>query len=388
MNEDRLRQIVASTLGTQDVEDAEFDSHMSVMLMLAIEPELGRQFNDDELGMLTSWDSIRRVVLAPHYYKALVLDADGTLWGGILGEGGATMDDRFTEAQQTYRKLAQRGVLLCLATKNNLTDVKEALSRDGMALSYTSFVTIEAGWVAKPDMLRSIAGELNIGLDAIVFVDDSTFECESVRTQLPEVHVVQVPADLDEYPRVAREVAALFPEMVDTNKTEEYRALAAAEATRPEYANEAEFLASLDMQVWVNCNRPDEIPRIAELCRKANQFNLTTKRYVEADIRVLMDEAHVYSIHYADRFGDQGIVGVVVIQGQEIDTFILSCRILGRGVERKVWDLIETPDKPMYAEYIPTAKNGQVSDLWYRLGMNLIHADPDGSRRYAGWPHG
>jgi FkbH-like protein len=302
------------------------------------------------------------------------------------------VDDRFTDVQQTYRALSQRGVLLCLATKNDLSDVKEALGRDGMALTYTSFVHIEAGWHSKPDMLRMIAGELNIGLDAIVFVDDSTFECESVRAQLPEVCVVQVPADLDEYPRVASEVAALFPAMVDTSKTEEYRALAASKATRAEYATEAEFLRSLGMRVWANCNQRSEVGRIAELTQKANQFNLTTQRYTEDQIRGLMGHGRVYSLHYSDRFGDQGIIGVVILTDGQIDTFILSCRILGRGVERMVWshildDATEDEQSVLTASYIPTAKNGQVADLWERLGMELLRQEPNGTRIYVGWPH-
>ena len=207
-----------------------------------------------------------------------------------------------------------------------------------------------------------------------MFVDDSPFECAYVRAQLPMVKVVQVPADLAEYQRVVREIADLFPTLVDTSKTEQYHALAAAEKTRPQFATEAQFLMSLGIEVELHCDQYDEIPRIAELTQKANQFNLTTHRYTEDQIAELMAKGYVYSINVKDKFGDQGLVGVVIVESGRIDTFLLSCRVLGRGIERAIWNPIidtmrEIGWKWVTAQYNPTSKNEQVRGFWPSLGF-------------------
>ncbi len=393
MNEERLRQIVAQRLGLQpdDLTDetnsetcSALDSHGSMEVMLAVEEEWDRQFNDDEIGMLTSWPAIRDIVLGtPHFLKALVLDADGVLWAGVIGEGRIVP---FPNAQETYLALKKRGVLLCLATRNNQADVDAAFAFEGMVLRQEDFAVLECGWHNKTESLQRIAETLNIGLDSLVFVDDSQFECEAVRQQLPEVTVLHCPTKLAL--GVAREAAALFPTMVDTSKTEEYRARGAAEATRPAFATEAEFLASLDIKVGLRKNRRVDSARVAELCQKANQFNLTTKRHTLADIRAFMDDPQtdVYSVTYKDRFGDQGITGVVIIGDGNVDTFLLSCRILGRGVEDEVWGQIsDSSEGGMFtASYVPTPKNMQVRNLWDRLGMNLLREEPNGTRLYVG----
>jgi FkbH-like protein len=382
MTEDRLREILADILGipAESISDATsvetvngFDSLTVMQLCLAVEGETSYQFTDDEIATLTSWPNIKAAIKAHEsgmvqtFYKALVLDADNTLWQGILGEGGITMTPEFVAAQRVYLALKERGVILAIASKNEQHDLELAM-HGVMPLTGSAITLIRGGWGNKVASLRDIAKTLNIGLDAIVFVDDSAFECEYVRSHLPEVKVVQVPKDIADYPRVAQEIAALFPTLVDVAKTDEYRALAAAERTRPQFETEEEYLASLGIEVEIHCNRSDEIPRIAELTQKANQFNLTTHRFTEDQIKAqIVLHSDVYSLSYRDKFGDQGIVGVIILIGHEVDTFLLSCRVLGRGVEFAPWESIGLGE--VRAEYAPTEKNGQVADFWSKVGL-------------------
>ena len=405
MTEDRLREIVAAAISNAkvqfsaaDITDetstdtvATFDSHAVMSMALEWENEVDYQLSDDEISTLTSWPNILSVLLSHEtgntvaFYKALVLDADGTLWGGIAAEGGAQVTATFCEVQAIYRGMGGRGVILAIATKNEPGEVEAVLNAPEGFLEVDDFTLIHSGWGNKVLSLRDIAKTLNIGLDAIVFVDDSSFECEYVRSHLPEVKVVQVPKNIADYPRVAREVADLFPTLVDVAKTDEYRALAAAERTRPQFTSEAEYLSSLGMVVTLHCNIRDEIPRIAELTQKANQFNLTTRRYTEADIASWMDRGYVYSVHVKDKFADQGLTGVVIIEQGKVDTFLLSCRILGRGIEKALWGpILETMRdigwKWIMAAYVPSGKNEQVRSFWSdlgfepRIGGEWIHA--------------
>ena len=403
MNEARLREIMAEALSDakhtvrpEEITDttcigfpASYDSHAVMMIVMGIETEADFTFSDAEVSTLTSWPNVKAAVAAHEkgaeapFYKALVLDADGTLWGGILGEGGITKEPAYVEAQKVYLSLQQRGVLLCLASKNEKEELQEALSLGGMPLRPEHFTVIRDGWGNKVASLKAIAKQLKISLDSIVFVDDSPFECEYVRAQLPMVKVVQVPAKLADYPRVSREVAALFPTMVDTSKTTQYRALAAAEATRPQFASEEDYLASLDIEVEIHCNRRDEIERIAELTQKSNQFNLTTIRYAPEVIESLMDLNHIYTLTVRDKFGDQGLCGVLITKGSTVEAFLLSCRVLGRGIEFSPWQMLGFLGA-LTACYIPTAKNGQVEDFWDRVGLFRANKGPMNIQGYMG----
>jgi FkbH-like protein len=382
MTEDRLREILADILGIppESISDATsvetvngFDSLTVMRLVMAVEEHVDFQFSDDEIATLTSWPNIKAAIKAHEsgtvqaFYKALVLDADNTLWDGIWSEGGGAVTTPYYLAQEAFLALQQRGVILCMASKNEPNEIGVAMDRAAMVLHDEHFTVIQGGWGNKVASLRDIAKKLNIGLDAMVFVDDSPFEVEYVRSHLPEVKVVQVPKNLADYPRVAQEVAALFPTLVDSSKTEEYRALAAAERTRPQFTSETEYLSSLEIEVEIHLNRTDEIPRIAELCQKVNQFNLTTVRHTEADIAEIMQYGHVYSLSVKDKFGDQGLCGVLIFVEPAVENFMLSCRVLGRGIEYSPWQALHLGY--VTAQYIPTPKNEQVRTFWGRVGL-------------------
>jgi len=388
MDEQRLREILAHEIHVEpeDITDdtsnmtVKWDSLIVMNLVFAVEARTDLLLEDDTIATLTSWLALKAAVLqngsdviqnVVPFRKVLVLDADGTLWEGIAGEGGARTSAITLERQADVLRLKERGVLLAVASKNDTGTVAGVLSMPEMHLNADDFVAIEEGWDDKSTMLRRIAQRLNVGLDSMVFLDDSPFEREAVSSQLPMVDVPPPDMKLD----------TLFPTMVDTSKTAQYHALAAAEKTRPQFETEEDFLASLGMKVVVRLNERSEAPRIAELTQKVNQFNLTTRRYTETEILGLMHTWTVYSLHFSDRFGDQGLVGVLILKAKLVDTFLLSCRVLGRGVEFAPWEGMTR----LTARYSPTDKNEQVCDFWDRLGLTFT-GETHGVRHYNGDP--
>ncbi len=342
-----------------------------------------------------------------YFLKALILDCDGTLWGGTIGEdliGGITLAPQgnpagiYWEAQHRLLALRRNGVLLGLCSRNNEADVAEVFTRHPHMVLRDEDITIRRiNWGAKADNLREIAEALGIGLDSLVFVDDAAIECDAVRTRLPAVRVFQVPADLSTYPRMLDDIADLFqaggPTIADTDKTAQYRIRELALADRVNFATQEAYLASLGIRVTIRLNDRASAPRIAELTQKSNQFNLTTRRRTEAEILDLMGSglADVLSVNVQDRFGDSGLTGVAIVtfEGEtaKVDSFLLSCRILGRGVEDACWpvvfdDLRARGCRRLGATYLPTAKNGQVREFWERAGFTLVRAHPDGRRDY------
>jgi FkbH-like protein len=398
---DNVHVISTGALAAQLGWSAAHDVHSYHRFRAPFTPAFLDRFAGQVFGLTRGFGS--------YYYKALVLDGDNTLWGGILGEDLAEgiklapyghPAGIFWQVQNDFLALQRRGVLLAMCSKNNAADVDELLkTHPSMVLRNEEFVVKRVNWDEKAANLESIAKELNIGLDAIVFVDDSPFECEAVRNQLPMVKTLQVPAKLFEYPRLVREIEELFEvggaAHDGPSKTEQYRLLSLAGEERGRHSTQDEYLASLELQVTVRRNDRATAARVAELSQKSNQFNLTARRYTLAEVNSLMDsgDADVYSIHVADKFGDSGLTGVAIVRypgpdAAAVDTFLLSCRILGRGVELSFWSHIldearAHPCRSLVAEYLPTAKNGQVSDFWDRLGLKLVDEDQTGRRRYS-----
>lgn len=341
-----------------------------------------------------------------HYLKALVLDADNTLWGGIVGEDTPEKvrlnphdypGSIYWRVQQELLALQRSGVLLCLNSKNNPADVDQMLTKHPhMVLRSEHFAARQVNWDDKATNIRRLAATLNIGLDAMAFLDDSSFECEAVRGQLPMVRTFLVPDKIHEYPAVIHQLKELFLgggiSAESAGKTEQYRIRALAEEERQRFASQEEYLGSLGIKVDVRLGERAEIKRISELSQKSNQFNVTTRRYSEGQIQQLMEaaDAEVYSVHVRDRFGDSGLTGVVILRYRsevvEVDSCLLSCRVIGRGVEFAIWPkLLERAAtrgaRTIVAEYLPTAKNAQVKDYYDRLGLPLVDETENG-RRY------
>jgi FkbH-like protein len=305
----------------------------------------------DELSRLT-WRLSRE--FGSRYPKAIVVDCDNTLWGGVIGEDGIAgikLDpfdfpgNIFWQVQTQLKYLQANGVLLCLATKNEESDVEEVLQGHGsMVLKTDDFVVKKISWEDKPSMIKSIAQELNIGTDTITFIDDSEFEITAVSEQLPEVAVFQVPDVLADYPLLMEEVITQFQPMLNSSvggsKTFEYQARKRQNEDRALFATNEDYLRALDVRLLLVCNERDRMTRLSELTMKTNQFNLTTQRLTEGEISDLMaSESHeVWSCHVVDRFADHGLTGLAIVhvvgQTAEIVNFMLSCRVLGRGIEK------------------------------------------------------
>ena len=353
----------------------------------------------------------RRIVAAErgfgaHFYKVLALDCDNTLWGGVIGEdllSGIKLGpydypgNIFWRMQQEFSALERQGILLVLVTKNNPSDVDEVLRKHpDMVLKDAQIVARKVNWKDKPSNLRELAKELNLGLDSFVFLDDSSFECEAVRQQLPMVKTVQVPAMLSDYPRVVDEIKALFLaggiSAFSKGKTEQYRQRAGAEGLKAQFDTQEEYLASLALKVKLTRNARSSAGRISELSQKSNQFNLTTIRYSVAEIEQMMgsDTHAVYTLVVSDKFGNAGLTGVAVIRYEGkvaiVENFLMSCRVIGRGVETSIWpsivdDAMQRGCTELRAEFIPSAKNAQVADFYSRLSMPMTK-EIDGARYY------
>ena len=342
-----------------------------------------------------------------HFYKVLALDCDNTLWGGVIGEdllGGIKLGpydypgNIFWRMQHEFAALERQGILLALVTKNNPADVEDVLrNHPDMVLREHKIVAQKVNWEDKPSNLRALAAELNVGLDSIVFLDDSSFECEAVRQQLPMVKTVQVPSALNDYPRAVAEIKSLFLaggiSADSRDKTEQYRQRAGAEELKAQFETQEQYLASLRLTVELSRDARAGAARVSELSQKSNQFNLTTRRYSVAEVEQMMEGGGhaVYSLVVGDKFGSAGLTGVAVMRYEgavaHIEAFFMSCRVIGRGVETGIWsrivdDAVARGCTELCAEFIPSAKNAQVADFYARLGLPLLSESGEGVRRY------
>ncbi len=338
--------------------------------------------------------------------KCLVLDLDNTLWGGVLGEdgvqgikiGGDYPGNAFLYFQEALVTLSKMGVMLAVCSKNNEADVFEAWNKNPFIKLKSDHISAHRiNWDNKADNVRSIAKELNIGLDSMVFVDDNPTERELIRQQLP---MVAVP----EFPKKPYGLMAFYAKLLDDyfraylltdedfKKNEQYKANARRNLSQQQFTNLTDFIRSLEIEIDIMCVDEFNLPRIAQMTQKTNQFNLTTRRYTEADINGLIGAgADVYCISVRDRFGDNGITGAMIVNREgstaKIDTFLLSCRILGKNIESAFFysivnKLLEQGVKELQSCYIPTAKNAQVADFYERHGMTLL--DEKNGEKYYG----
>ena len=331
-----------------------------------------------------------------YYYKVLALDCDNTLWGGVVGEDllpGIKLNrydypgNIFWCMQHEFAALERQGILLALVSKNNPADVDEVLrEHPDMVLRESQIVIKKVNWEDKASNLRALASELNVGLDSIIFLDDSPFECEAIRQQLPMVKTMQVPSNLSDYPSAVAEIKHLMlPGGISPhsrNKTAQYKQRAGAEELKAHIETQEEYLASLELKVELTINARSSVGRISELSQKTNQFNLTTHRYSIAEIEYLMqsDSHSIYSLVVNDKFGDAGLTGVAVMQYEgsvaTVKNFFMSCRVIGRGIELGIWtriisDAVKRGCTELYAEYIPSEKNTLTADFYDRLGIKL-----------------
>lgn len=334
--------------------------------------------------------------------KALVVDLDNTLWGGVIGEDGMTgirlggeyPGAAFQEVQRALLDLHRRGILLAIASKNNPDDAMEALTKHpGMLLKADHFACTRISWGDKPQSLREIARELNIGIDSLAFLDDNPIERRAVRTQVPEVMVLDLPHEPMEFARVVREFPpferlALSAE--DLQRGSYYQAQRQREHLEQSITSREDFYRSLNQEVEIAALSKATLPRIAQLTNKTNQFNLTTHRYTEQQISELIQSSgwHCFSLQVKDRFGDNGLVGVALTHCRngiyEIDTLLMSCRVIGRTVETAFLSFLTDHARRLNAEivqgwFLPTKKNAPARDFYSEHGFQVLQQNGEGT---------
>lgn len=329
--------------------------------------------------------------------KCVVLDCDNTLWRGIVGEDGLhgiqlSSSDYpgrvYYDFQMNILHLFERGVLIALCSKNNEEDVWEVFDKHPhCVLKRAHLAAWRINWDNKVRNIVSLAEELNLGLDSVVMIDDDPVECDLLDQMLPDVTVIQVPEKCYLYPQTVLQ-DGLFDTLAisaeDKNRTKLYRQEATRKAAKTEFDGVEDYLRSLGLAANIHLATSQQIPRVAQLTQKTNQFNLTTHRFSEAKIREFMMDEHmaVYCVSVSDKFGDSGLSGVLIARKQGnngiIDTLLLSCRVLGRGIERIFVNYcIQTLRQQWQvnsweASYVPTKKNRQVSEFWDEAGFTRI----------------
>lgn len=335
------------------------------------------------------------------FKKCLILDLDNTLWGGIVGDDGweniqighgLGIGKAFSEFQQWVRKLKDRGIILCVCSKNDEDKAREPFEKNPeMVLRLDDFAVFMANWDNKVDNIRAIRDVLNIGFDSIVFLDDNPFERNMVREGIPELCVPELPEDPGDYLEFLYglnlfETASYSAE--DKERTRQYQVEARRAGSALAFANEADFLKSLDMVSEVRGFDSFNMPRVAQLSQRSNQFNLRTVRYTEDEVSHMGDDPHYkcFSFTLADKFGDNGLICVVILEKQDaetlfVNTWFMSCRVLKRGMEVFTLNTLvryarENGFKRLIGEYLPTAKNGMVAEHYPRLGFSPLPEAP------------
>jgi FkbH-like protein len=339
-------------------------------------------------------------------FKCLVLDLDNTLWGGVIGDDGmegielgqgSPLGEAYAAFQDYARELSRRGVILAVCSKNDEANALEPFEKHPeMVLRRGDISSFVANWSDKPGNIRAIAEELNIGLDALVFVDDNPFERNLVRQELPMVAVPEVSDDPADYP-VALSDAGYFEGLAvtdeDRERTSQYQGNKARDALKTSATDLPAYLRGLEMRLIVREFDRIGLQRIVQLINKSNQFNLTTRRYTDEDVIAIMTDPAAFGLQLrlVDRFGDNGVIAIVIGRLQpnkdlQIDTWLMSCRVLGRQVEATTLNVISLAARKLGArrligEYIPTKKNGMVKDHYAKLGFTVTETDPAGGSR-------
>jgi len=353
------------------------------------------------LQMAREW--MRFIVpLSGRTAKVLVVDLDNTLWGGIIGEDGMNgirvsseyPGAAFQALQRALLDLSRKGILLAVCSKNNLDDAMEALEKHpGMLVHAKHFAALRINWTDKSQNLREIAQELNVGIDALAFLDDNPFEREQVRAALPEITVIDLPKNPLEYAAAVRNCAAferLTLSAEDQQRTEMYAAQKQRAGAEQSFQSKEDFFRFLEQEAELEPVSDQTLARVAQLTQKTNQFNLTTRRYTETQIAEMAKrpEWHIFSIKVRDRFGDHGLVGVAITHdvGEqcEVDTFLLSCRVIGRTVETVLLahlaeSAAQRGRKRLEGWFLPTKKNAPARDFYEQHGFEWQVSNCEGS---------
>jgi FkbH-like protein len=294
----------------------------------------------------------------------------------------------FKEVQTILLGMQKEGVLLALCSKNNEEDVNKIFkNHPDILIRDNHIVSKKINWQDKAKNISEIAEELNLGLDSFVFIDDSNFEVGLVRQELPMVKTIQVPANLTEYPILLKELKMLFFSLSKTNEDKNKTTMYLQEKQRKEQMKVHDsidnYLSSLGLSLSIHWNQEISVERSAQMTQKTNQFNLTTRRYTESDIKRMLEDPEyaIAAFSVSDQFGDYGVTGMSIIQIENstaiIDSLLMSCRVIGRNVEIAFFDeivkyLLDKKIKKLFGTYISSPKNKQVESFYEELGFKSI----------------
>ena len=335
--------------------------------------------------------------------KCLVVDLDNTLWGGVIGEdgvngiklGGDGIGAIYQEVQKIILNYYKKGVILAINSKNNSEDVLPVFEKNpNMILKKEHFACIKTNWKEKADNLIDIAKELNLGLDSFVFLDDNPVERGGVMAKLPMVYVPNFPEDISLLPSLLYNLYSF--EFLDITEEDKKRnEMYAEEQKRTElektFTSVTDYLFDLQLKIEIKKNNAEDLERITQLINKTNQFNLCTNRYSKEEISAFRTNPkdHIFSVKVKDRFGDMGLTVICIAKEEEqlleITDFLMSCRVMNRGVEkeviRQVIDSLPKKEK-VIGKYIPTKKNDPAKDFYESISFSKISEESDGKKTY------
>ena len=390
--------IALNSLSAQVGRDAFFDPQLFYIAKMPIQvdflPQVAKRV----------FDTIE--ALAGHFRKCAVLDLDNTLWGGVVGDDGMEgirigelKDGKiYSDLQRYFKALRNRGILLAVCSKNEYdAAIRPFREHPEMVLREDDFVMFVANWEDKASNIRRIRETLNIGMDSIVFIDDNPFERNAVRSQIADLTVPELPPEPEKYLDFLRK-SNLFETVSvsgeDAKRTQQYREEAQRTESAATFASYDEYLQSLEMVAEAKPFDEFHFARIAQLTQRSNQFNLRTVRYTESDIKRIAEDDHFITLYFTlrDKFGDHGLISVVILEKRDngtlfVNEFLMSCRVLKRGMEEFIINKIVRTAKEngftlVEGEYIRTQKNAMVAQLYTQHGFNdcgngIFHADPN-----------
>lgn len=337
--------------------------------------------------------------------KVIVVDLDNTLWGGVIGEdgvanlklGGNGAGEIYSEVQKILKNYKETGTLLAIVSKNNYEDVEPIFNSDNMILKKDDFVTYRINWELKSKNILDIAEELNLGVDSFIFLDDNPAERYEVKERIPSIDVIDFPEDIALLPLVLKDIAELKATSY-TKEDKKRHEMYALDKKRNEIKSASvsveDYLKKLEIKIKVSICDKSQLTRITQLINKTNQFNLRTRRYTEEEVSSMMNSEKfiVSSVTVYDKFGELGLTGVIIIENTSknnyfIDSFLISCRVMSRGIEKQF--LIETLKEikktdlfKLNCEYLKTPKNSPVLNFYEELGFEVLEKDADGNKKY------
>ena len=330
--------------------------------------------------------------------KCLAVDLDNTLWGGVIGEDGVNgislsnskEGSIYKDVQRILKKMKNQGVMLTILSKNNIDDVIPVFSLPDMILKRDDFVAESINWNPKTQNIKQLADDLNIGLDSFVFLDDNPMEREQMKSECPEVTVIDFPSDVSKLPETVNSAYEKYFFTLDitgedTKKTSMYRSEIKRKEVLKNSDSVSDFLKKLEMKINIHFMQNSEELRVTQLINKTNQFNLTTKRYTQEEIHnfAINPDSDILTVHISDKYGEQGLISVLILKYLNdevyIDSFIMSCRVMGRNAEFEIISylkniLTKKNISKIKASYIKTPKNSPVENLYENLGFKIINS--------------